>query len=114
MNCKITYTPDFARALKKLSKRYRSMKQDYAQLLEDLRQNPFLGTELGHRLRKVRLAITSKGKGKSGGARVITYTVIFAQADTEVKLITIYDKSERDNISDAELLEILRRNGIEA
>ena len=113
MNCKITYTPDFARALKKLSKRYRSMKQDYAQLLEDLHQNPFLGTELGHRLRKVRLAITSKGKGKSGGARVITYTVIFAQADTEVKLITIYDKSERDNISDAELLEILRRNGIE-
>ena len=102
MNCKITYTPDFARALKKLSKRYRSMKQDYAQLLEDLHQNPFLGTELGHRLRKVRLAITSKGKGKSGGARVITYTVI-----------TIYDKSERDNISDAELLEILRRNGIE-
>ena len=102
MNCKITYTPDFARALKKLSKRYRSMKQDYAQLLEDLHQNPFLGTELGHRLRKVRLAITSKGKGKSGGARVITYTVIFA-----------YDKSERDNISDAELLEILRRNGIE-
>ena len=74
MNCKITYTPDFARALKKLSKRYR---------------------------------------GKSGGARVITYTVILAQADTEVKLITIYDKSERDNISDAELLEILRRNGIE-
>ena len=74
------------------------MKQDYAQLLEDLHQNPFLGTELGHRLRKVRLAITSKGKGKSGGARVITYTVIFAQADAEVKLITIYDKSERDNI----------------
>ena len=98
------------------------MKQDYAQLLEDLHQNPFLGTELGHRLRKVRLAITSKGKGKSGGARVITYTVILAQADTEIKLITIYDKSERDNIydkserdniSDAELLEILRRNGIE-
>ena len=86
MNCKITYTPDFARALKKLSKRYRSMKQDYAQLLEDLHQNPFLGTELGHRLRKVRWAITSKGKGKSGGARVITYTVIFAQANAEVKL----------------------------
>ena len=113
MNCKITYTPDFARALKKLAKLYRSKKQDDAQWLEDVHQNPFLGTELGHRLRKVRLAITSKGKGKSGGAGVITYTVIFAQADTEVKLITIYDKSERDNISDAELLEILRRNGIE-
>ena len=117
MNCKITYTPDFAKALKKLSKRYRSMKQDYAQLLaqllEDLHANPFLGTDLGHHLRKVRLAITSKGKGKSGGARVITYTVIIAQTETEIKLITIYDKSERENISDAELLAILQRNGIE-
>lgn len=89
------------------------MKQDYARLLEDLYADPYLGTDLGHRLRKVRLAITSKGKGKSGGARVITYTVILAQTETEVKLITIYDKSERENISDAELLDILRRNGIE-
>ena len=80
---------------------------------EELCQNPCLGTDLGHRLRKVRLAITSKGKGKSGGARVITYIVILAQTETEVKLITIYDKSERENISDAELLDILRRNGIE-
>ena len=82
-------------------------------MLEDLYADPCLGTDLGHRLRKVRLAITSKGKGKSGGARVITYTVILAQTETEVKLITIYDKSERENISDAELLDILRRNGIE-
>lgn len=89
------------------------MKQDYAQLLADLHTNPLLGTDLGHHLRKVRLAITSKRKGKSGGARVITYVVLFAQADTEVKLITIYDKSEQENISDAELLEILQRNGIE-
>ena len=113
MNCKITVTPDFLWELKRLSKRYRSLKTDLTKLGEELRLNPFLGTELGHRLRKVRLAITSKGKGKSGGARVITYTVILAQADTEIKLITIYDKSERDNISDAELLNILRRNGIE-
>lgn len=113
MNCRITYTPDFAKALKKLSKRYRSMKQDYAQLLEELHANPFIGTDLGHHLRKVRLAITSKGKGKSAGARVITYTVIIAQTETEVKLITIYDKSERENISDAELLDILRQNNIE-
>ncbi|HIZ33079.1 MAG TPA: type II toxin-antitoxin system RelE/ParE family toxin [Candidatus Bacteroides merdigallinarum] len=113
MNCRITYTPDFAKALKKRSKRYRSMKQDYAQLLEELHANPFIGTDLGHHLRKVRLAITSKGKGKSAGARVITYTVIIAQTETEVKLITIYDKSERENINDAELLDILRRNNIE-
>lgn len=113
MNCKITVTPDFLKEMKRLAKRYRSLKSDLAGLGEELRQNPFLGTDLGHHLRKVRLAITSKGKGKSGGARVITYTVIIAQTDAEVKLITIYDKSERENISDAELLDILRRNDIE-
>ena len=113
MSCKITVTPDSLREMKRLSKRYRSLKNDLAGLGEELCQNPCLGTDLGHRLRKVRLAITSKGKGKSGGARVITYIVILAQTETEVKLITIYDKSERENISDAELLDILRRNGIE-
>lgn len=112
MSCKITVTPDFLREMKRLSKRYRSLKNDLAGLGEELYRNPLLGTDLGHHLRKVRLAITSKGKGKSGGARVITYVVLFAQADTEVKLITIYDKSEQENISDAELLEILQRNGI--
>ncbi len=113
MNCKITVTPDFLREMKRLAKRYRSLKADLAELGEELRLNPFLGTDLGHHLRKIRLAITSKGKGKSGGARVITYTVIIAQTETEIKLITIYDKSERENISDAELLAILQRNGIE-
>lgn len=112
MNCDITYTPEFAKGLKRLCKRYHSLKQDYAQLLEDLHANPFFGKELGHHLRKVRLAITSKGKGKSGGARVITYTVVLVQTDAEIKLITIYDKSERENLRDVELLDILRRNGI--
>ena len=68
---KITVTPDFLREMKRLSKRYRSLKADLAGLGEELRLNPFLGTDLGHHLRKVRLAITSKGKGKSGGARVM-------------------------------------------
>ena len=71
---------------------------------EELERNPFLGVELGHHLRKVCMAIASKGKGKRGGARVITYTVIIAP---------IYDKADRENITDAELLDILRRNGIE-
>ncbi|WP_434736745.1 addiction module toxin RelE [Bacteroides gallinaceum] len=80
---------------------------------EELERNPFLGVELGHHLRKVCMAIASKGKGKRGGARVITYTVIIAQRGTEIKLIAIYDKADRENITDAELLDILRRNGIE-
>ncbi len=112
MNCKITVTPDFLKEMKRLAKRYKSLRADLAKLGEDLHENPLLGTSLGHHLRKVRMPIASKGKGKSGGARVITYTVVFAQIETEVKLITIYDKSERENISDAELMDILRRNGI--
>ena len=88
------------------------MKTDYAQLLNDLRANPNLGTDLGRHLRKVRMSITSKGKGKSGGARVITYTVILAETDTEIKLLTIYDKSERENFSDKVLLELMIKNGL--
>mgnify|MGYP000541913016 CR=1 FL=1 len=75
MSCDITYSPRFARELKKLSKHYKSLKLDYANLLESLKANPEQGVSLGNNLRKVRMAITSKNKGKSGGARVITYTV---------------------------------------
>ena len=112
MSCKITYTPDFAKQMKRLSKKYKSLKEDYANLLNDLRANPNLGIELGHHLRKVRMSIASKGKGKSGGARVITYTLILAETDTEIKLLTIYDKSERENLTDKELLDLMVRNGL--
>ena len=114
MSCKITYTPDFAKQMKRLSKRYKSLKEDYVNLLNDLRANPNLGIELGHHLRKVRMSIASKGKGKSGGARVITYTLILAETDTEIKLLTIYDKSERENLTDKELLDLMVRNGLKS
>ena len=112
MSCKITYTPDFAKQMKRLSKRYKSLKEDYLKLLCDLRANPLLGTDLGRHLRKVRMPIASKGKGKSGGARVITYTLIIAETDNEIKLLTIYDKSERENLTDNELLDLMVRNGL--
>lgn len=112
MSCKITYTSRFARELKRLSKHYKSVKQDYADLLETLRDTPLQGVDLGRGLRKVRMAITSKGKGKSGGARVITYTVLLKEIDSELKLLAIYDKSECDSLSDKELQNILKQNGL--
>ncbi|MBR5540972.1 MAG: type II toxin-antitoxin system RelE/ParE family toxin [Bacteroides sp.] len=112
MNCRITYTPDFAKALKHLAKKYKSIKEDYAKLLNDIRNNPLIGVDLGHRLRKIRMSIASKGKGKSGGARVITYTVILAETDAEIKLLTIYDKSERENLTDKELVDLMKANGL--
>lgn len=57
----------------------------------------------------IHMSIASKGKGKSGGARVITYTVILANIASEVKLLTIYDKSECENISDKELQNLIRK-----
>lgn len=98
--------------MKHLVKHYRSMKQDYADLIESLHENPLQGTDLGKNLRKVRMAITAKGKGKSGGARVITYNVLVATQDTELMLLTIYDKSEKENISEAELMAIMKENGL--
>lgn len=112
MSCKITYTPDFAKQLKQLAKKYKSMKEDYARLLAELRSNPTLGVELGNHLRKVRMSIASKGKGKSGGARVITYTILIAETDTDIKLLTIYDKSDRESITDKELLDLMKKNGL--
>ena len=109
MNCNITATPRFKKELKRLGKHYKSLKEDYAGLLNSLQANPFQGTDLGKGLRKIRITITSKGKGKRGGARVITLTALVATDEADVLLLTIYDKSERENISDQELEEIRRQ-----
>lgn len=108
MNYKIKVLPDFARSLKRLGKKYHSIKQDYARLLEELRANPQAGTDLGGGLRKVRMAIASKGRGKSHGARVITFTVIVAVEESEINLLTVYDKAERENITRQEIEALLR------
>ena len=106
MNCNIETTPRFRKGLKKLGKRYKTLKEDYSNLLDSLAENPFQGTDLGHGLRKIRMAITSKGKGKRGGARVITLVALVAADDVDVLLLTIYDKSERENVSEQELREL--------
>ncbi|OUP08821.1 addiction module toxin RelE [Mediterranea sp. An20] len=111
MECKITASKSFNKELKRLGKRYASLADDYETLLHDLKQNPALGTDLGRGLRKVRMRISSKGKGKSGGARVITFTVIASIDETTINLLYIYDKSERENISPKEIDALLIANG---
>lgn len=81
-------------------------------LVDSLRENPIQGVDLGYGLRKLRMAISSKGKGKSGGARVITHTFIWEELKGVIKLLAIYDKSEYDSITDSELRELMRRNGL--
>lgn len=113
MNCNIDTTPDFALELKQLAKRYPSIKNDYEAFLKELRENPLMGTKLGKKLRKVRFAIASKGKGKSGGARVITHTVLVAADGADITLVTIYDKSDQESISNKELRQLMKKNGLE-
>lgn len=103
---KVRMSEDFRAAYKRLKKRHKSLEQDFEQLLASLLQNPMQGVDLDGGARKVRLAITSKGRGKSGGARVIIRVRIVRD---ELQLLYIYDKSDFENISDAYLRDVLKR-----
>lgn len=105
---RIVNTTTFDKELKSLAKRYRSLLADITQLANNLLNNPQEGESLGRSCYKVRMAITSKGKGKIGGERIITCVKI--ERDT-LYLLTIYDKSDRENISTAELTELLNEIG---
>lgn len=105
MSYKVKSIPKFEKNLKRLAKKYPSLKYEYIQLIHKLKENPKLGTPLGKNCYKIRLSIASKGKGKSGGARVITNFLI---ADKTVYLLSIYDKSNKDTLTTKELEDLLR------
>jgi mRNA-degrading endonuclease RelE of RelBE toxin-antitoxin system len=111
----VRITKNFETALKPLLKKYPSLSKDLLKLEAELVRHPKLGTPLGHNAYKIRLKITSKGKGKSGGARVISLveSTLIAEIDTSqeqiaVNLITIYDKSDTATITDKELKELIK------
>ena len=99
MKVTISTTDEFDRRARRLAKKYKSLKDDLRSFQQEIMENPLMGTDLGRGVRKIRMAIGSKGKGKSGGARVLTLTVLVS-GDTDVTLLTIYDKDEIDNVSD--------------
>ena len=109
MNYEINYISSFAKELKRLGKKYRSMRQDYARLLEELHANPAAGVSLGRGVRKVRMAIASKNKGKSHGARVIIFTYSVDEESGTIVLLFLYDKEERDTITSAEIDTLLEQ-----
>lgn len=105
MSFNIEVSAKFGKQLKKLAKKFPSLKNEFKQLLESLEQNPKQGTSIGNDCFKIRLAIASKGKGKSGGARIITHVQII---NNTVYLLSIYDKSEQSSISDKEIKELIK------
>lgn len=105
MSYKIELTDNFIKEAKKLYKKYPSLKHDLGNLFSILETTPNYGTSLGNNVFKIRIAISSKNKGKSGGARVISYVKI---SHTTVLLFSIYDKGVKETITDKEIEELLR------
>lgn len=105
MSYNIIAVPTFKKELKRLAKKYSSLKIDLAQLFESLEEEPIQGTAIGKNCYKIRISISSKGKGKSGGARIITNIVI---KDETVYLLAIYNKSDKENLTHKELDELLK------
>ncbi|MCQ2960088.1 MAG: addiction module toxin RelE [Bacteroidales bacterium] len=98
MEYKFFVTKEFERVMKRLSKKYRSLPSDFANFKEEfISKYPQIGVDLANGYKKVRMEITSKGKGKSAGARVITYDLCIKVEEKNILIVTMFDKSEYDN-----------------
>ncbi len=98
MNYNVEYHDNFKKELKPLAKKYPSIKEDLQYLLNNIEKELSLAVDLGKGFKKIRFNVKSKGKGKSGGARIISYEIILSNEETNVVLASIYDKSDFDSI----------------
>jgi mRNA-degrading endonuclease RelE of RelBE toxin-antitoxin system len=104
MSYSISSIPKFDKQLKKLIKKYPSLKVEFIDFVKDIKRNPEQGIALGNNCFKIRLSIASKGKGKSGGARIVTHLLVLEKV---IYLVSIYDKSEIETLSEKELNQLL-------
>ena len=112
MSYDVRTTAPFERSAKRLNKKHSSLKSDLENLIISLGENPMQGDELSPGIRKIRMAITSKGRGKSGGARVITYTIVIAENEGSVYLIDIYDKADYSTVDVAIIRDLIHELGL--
>jgi mRNA-degrading endonuclease RelE of RelBE toxin-antitoxin system len=105
MSYKVKTIVVFEKQAKRLIKRYSSLKVEILNLVQELKENPEQVTPIGKNCYKIRIAIASKGKVKSGGARIIANIVV---TEATVYLLSIYDKSEKANLTNKELYELLK------
>jgi mRNA-degrading endonuclease RelE of RelBE toxin-antitoxin system len=110
MSYKVTAITNFKKEAKKLIKKYPSLIKELDEIGDELTINPTIGTPIGSNCYKIRLAIASKGKGKSGGARIITYVYV---SGSTVFLLSIYDKSEKSTLSTEEIKKLLAEVSID-
>jgi mRNA-degrading endonuclease RelE of RelBE toxin-antitoxin system len=113
MNFEIQTTSYFDTGAKRLAKRHRSFIDDLLAFRDSLLDDPYQGVELSPGVRKVRLSVSSKGRGKSGGVRVITFTYVVDEEKGVVILLLLYDKSDADNIKPNIIRQILKDIGLD-
>lgn len=106
MNYEVELTDHFKKEAKRLLKKYHSLKAELSSLFETLETNPAIGIQLTNDVYKIRLAIASKGKGKSGGARIITYV---KTDNSTILILSIYNKGDKESISEKEIQELLNK-----
>ena len=109
MNVSIEIGPEFKRQFKRLAKKYNSLIYDFESWKNDILNNTLVGDDLCSGVRKVRMSIESKGKGKRGGARILTFNILIDVENMEITLLTIYDKNEISNVND-EYIKFLIEN----
>jgi mRNA-degrading endonuclease RelE of RelBE toxin-antitoxin system len=105
MSYNIELSTNFKKEAKRLVKKYPSLKTELAELFSELEENPTMGIPLGNDIYKIRLAIASKNRGKSGGARVLSFVKVI---HTTVLLFSIYSKGEHDNLTDLQIQELIK------
>ena len=113
MNFEIQTTSYFDTEAKRLAKRHRSFIDDLQDFQKSLLENPYQGTELSPGIRKIRLTIDSKGRGKSGGARVITFNYLVDEKNGVVILLLLYDKADASSIKINVVRKIIKDLGLD-
>jgi hypothetical protein len=101
-------TPAFEKAYKHLLKKYASLPSDLLRLRDELLENQVIGSNLGGGFRKIRMAIKSKGKGKSGGVRVITFHLLADATNKQIIFSMIYDKTEYQSVTDEQIRDSIK------
>lgn len=107
-NILFTTTPTFDKGYKHLWKKYASLPADLLKLRDELTENQEMGVNLGNGFRKIRLAVKSKGKGKSGGLRVITLHLLADATNKQIIFSMIFDKSEFESVSDEQIRDSIK------
>jgi mRNA-degrading endonuclease RelE of RelBE toxin-antitoxin system len=104
----IFLTPEYQQNLGTLSKRFRNIRSDLQPIIEELQQGKILGDRISglseeYVVYKLRVRNSNIQKGKSAGYRLI-YQL---ESPTSILLLTIYSKSDREDITANEIKDII-------